>query len=105
MQATPRARLHQAVVEIRDAVLALRPYWDRRVLEAARRQADAAGLTGEDRAASVEAAVLAAALRAKAAGAPALGGGGTLEWQHRPGRDLPSEAAWLVTGRPRVRPG
>ena len=96
VQAAPRARLHQVVVEIRDAVLALRPYWDSRALEDARRQAEAAGRAGEERAASVEAAVLAAALRGKAVGAQASRTCGADEWQYMPGPDLLSEAGWLV---------
>ena len=96
VQAAPRARLHQVVVEIRDAVLALRPYWDSHALDGARRQAEAAGLTGEERAASVEAAVLAAALQGKVADAPAPRTCRADEWQYMPGRDLLSEAGWLV---------
>lgn len=92
----PRPRLHQVVVEIRDAVLALRPYFDDQVVQRARQEADAAGLTGKARACSVEAAVLAAALRAKAAGVPASGASPAHGWQHMPGRDLLSEATWLV---------
>ena len=95
VQTAPRPRLHQVVVEIRDAGLALRPYFDDQVVLRARQEADAAGLTGKTWACSVEAAVLAAALRAKAAGAPASGPGPVHGWQHMPGRDLLSEAAWL----------
>ena len=96
VQTAPRPRLHQTVVEIRDAVLALRPYWDDQVVQRGRQEADAARLTGKARACSVEAAVLAAALRAKAAGVPASGASPAHGWQHMPGRDLLSEAAWLV---------
>ncbi len=96
VQTAPRPRLNQVVVEIRDAVLALRPYFDDQFVRRARQEADAAGLAGKARACSVEAAVLAAALRAKAAGAPASGASPAYGWQHMPGRDLLSEAAWLV---------
>jgi Family of unknown function (DUF6545) len=96
VQTAPRPRLNQVVVEIRDAVLALRPYFDDQVVRRARQEADVAGLTGKARACSVEAAVLAAALRAKAAGVPAPGATPTYGWQYMPGRGLPSEAAWLV---------
>jgi hypothetical protein len=95
-QTAPRPRLHQAVVEIRDAVLALRPYWDEQIVQSAHQEADAAGLTGKARACSLEATVLAAALRAKAASVPASGPSPVHGWQHMPGRDLLSEAAWLV---------
>ena len=96
VQTAPRPRLHQVVVEIRDAVLVLRPYFDDQVVRRARQEADAAGLTGKVRACSVEAAVLAVALRAKEAGVPASGPSAVHGWQHMPGRDLLSEAAWLV---------
>ena len=92
----PRARLHQVVVEIRDAVLALRPYCDSHALDDARRQAEAAGLTGEARAASVAAAVLAAALQRKMADAPSPRKCRADEWQYMPEADLLSEARWLV---------
>lgn len=96
VQTAPRPRLHQVVVEIRDAVLALRPYWDDQVVRRADQEADEAGLAGKARACSVEAAVLAAALRAKEAGVPTSGPCPVHGWQHMPGRDLLSEAAWLV---------
>ena len=89
-------RLHRAVVEIREAVLALRPYADPQLAAAARKVARPAGLTGDQIAAAVEAAVLAAVLRAKASGTPALPTGAVPGWQHIPGPDLHSEAAWLV---------
>ena len=96
VQTAPRPRLHQVVVEIRDAVLALRPYFDDQAVRRARQEADAARLTGKARTCSVEAAVLAAALRAKAAGVSASGPCAVHGWQYMPGRDLLSEAAWLV---------
>jgi hypothetical protein len=92
----PRVRLHRAVVEIREAVLALRPYVDPELAAAARKVMHPAGLAGDEAAAAAEASVLAAALRARASGPPALAAGGVPEWQHMPGPDLPSEAAWLV---------
>ena len=95
-RAGPRVRLHRAVVEIREAVLALRPYADPQLAAAARKVARPAGLAGDQMAAAVEAAVLAAALRAKASGTPALPTGAVPGWQHMPGPDLHSEAAWLV---------
>jgi hypothetical protein len=91
----PRVRLHRAVVEIREAVLALRPYTDPQLAAAAHTVAHPAALAGDQMAAAVEAAVLAAALRAKASGTPALPTGAVPGWQHMPGPDLHSEAAWL----------
>lgn len=85
-------RLYRRVIEIRDGRLALRPYLDQQVTATALRFGRDAGLCGGDLDATVEAAVLAAAIRAKheeraadtsAADAP----GGT---------DLPGELAWLV---------
>jgi Family of unknown function (DUF6545) len=94
-QRGPRVGLHRAVVEIRDAVLALRPYWDERVVEEARRDAAAAGLGGAARAAAVEASVLGAAVRARAAGRAAGRPGAAREWQCWPRPELDAEAAWL----------
>jgi hypothetical protein len=89
-------RLHQQVIEIRDAALALRPWQDARVASAAAEAGRAAGLDGDDLAASVEAAVLATALRAKVDGHPGLDEVGDTWQPHSPGSDLRSEAAWLV---------
>ncbi|GDY30484.1 MAB_1171c family putative transporter [Gandjariella thermophila] len=63
-------RLYRRVIEIHDGRLALRPWFDPDVAATAERQARLAGLTGEELAATVEAAKLAAALRARAAGRP-----------------------------------
>jgi len=89
-------RLHQQVIEIRDAALALRPWQDARAASAAAEAGRAAGLDGDSLAASVEAAVLAAALRAKVDGHPGLDEVGDTWQLHSPGCDLRSEAAWLV---------
>lgn len=91
----PRVRLHRAVVEIREAVLALRPYTDPQLAAAAGKVSHPAALAGDQMAAAGEAAVLAAALRAQASGTPALPTGAVPGW-HTPGPDLRSEAAWLV---------
>jgi len=91
----PGVRLHQAVVEIREAVLALRPYVDPELAAAARKVMHPAGPAGGEVAAAVEASVLAAALRARESGPSVLAAGGVPGWQHVPGPDLPSEAAWL----------
>jgi hypothetical protein len=92
----PRVRLHQAVVEIRDAVLALRPYLDPQLPANARKAAQSAGLAGDELAAAVEASVLAAAVQARASGTPGPATDEIPQWQHVPGPDLHSEAAWLV---------
>lgn len=64
-------RLCQAVVEIREAALALRPFRDPEVGAAASDAGRSAGLAGCDLAAAVEAAVLASAIGARRAGVPA----------------------------------
>lgn len=61
-------RLYRCVIEILDGRLALRAYWDDSVASAARQQAIAAGLTGQDLEAKVEATALAAALDARRRG-------------------------------------
>ncbi|MEU4211628.1 MAB_1171c family putative transporter [Streptomyces sp. NPDC026206] len=63
-----RTRLYRTVVEIRDAQWSLRTWMDPAVAGAARLRAEAAGLADDDVAATIEAAQLRAALRAKAAG-------------------------------------
>lgn len=60
--------LVRRVVEIRDGCLALRPYFDARVAEAARRSCEKAGMRGDALQATVYAAVLAAACQAKTDG-------------------------------------
>jgi hypothetical protein len=91
----PRVQLHRAVVEIREAVLALRPYVDPQ-LAAASTAVRSTGPAGEEAAAAAEASVLAAAIRARAGSTTALAMGGLPGWQHTPGSDLHGEAAWLV---------
>lgn len=63
-------RLCQAVVEIREAALALQPFRDPEVGAAAIKSGCALGLTGRDLAATVEAAVLADAIRGRRVGEP-----------------------------------
>ncbi|MFE5864315.1 MAB_1171c family putative transporter [Streptomyces virginiae] len=86
---------HRQVVEIRDGQLSLRPHYDGEVAETARVLGEARGLTGDDLEAVVEAAQIAAALHARAAGAdqdisqPLL--------PHDPaGGDILREADWLT---------
>lgn len=65
-------RLHRRVIEIRDGQLALRPYRQPDVAQTAQRRGQQRQLVGEDLAAAVEAATLAAAVESKVAGQPAL---------------------------------
>jgi hypothetical protein len=65
---TLELRLYRCVIEILDGRLALRSYWDDDVAAAAQAKGTAAGLTGPDLDAVVEAASLAAALDAKKRG-------------------------------------
>jgi len=89
-------RLYQQVIEIRDAVLALRPYLDPEAALTAERDGRAAGLTGEELAAAVDAAVLVLALRPKSAGEVVPGTGAAAPRVPLGGRDLRQEAACLV---------
>jgi hypothetical protein len=65
-----RLRLYRRVIEIRDGLLALRPYREQHVAAVARERARSAGLRGARLDATVEAATVAAALRSRAAGDP-----------------------------------
>lgn len=92
-------RLYRRVIEIRDGQLALGPYRTPGVAATARRLAEAAGLVGDQLQAAVEAAGLAAALRAKAEdkqGATTRGERGGEHARHPGAADLSSEVAWLV---------
>jgi hypothetical protein len=89
-------RLHRQVVQIRDAALALRPYRDPQVAAIATRAARAAGLAGGDLAAAVEASVLSAAMRARAAGDPMRNVAGYADRSPVADPDLRSESACLV---------
>ena len=91
-----RLRLYQRVIEIRDAALMLRPYRDPEVASAAALVARAAGITGDELAATVEAAVLAAAVRVRNAGRPALNSAGDTGVAPALGLGLRSEADWLA---------
>jgi hypothetical protein len=91
-----RFRLHQLVVEISDAVLALRAYRDPQVASAALAAGAAAGLAGDDLMAAVEATVLAAAMRSRHASEPPLDAAGVTGGRPMVDPDLRSEAIWLV---------
>ncbi|GAB1510456.1 MAB_1171c family putative transporter [Actinophytocola sp. KF-1] len=87
-----RLRLYRRVIEIRDGLLALRPYRDPAVAATARDRATRAGLTGPEHDAAVEAAVVAAALRARAEGRTPRGDGETAVTG---GADLAGETEFL----------
>lgn len=87
-----RLHLYRRVIEIRDGLLALRPYRDPRVAAAARERATRAGLRGARLDAAVEAAVIAAALLAKAEGRPS---GAADPAEVTGGDDLAGETAFL----------
>ncbi|SHG89408.1 MAB_1171c family putative transporter [Streptoalloteichus hindustanus] len=106
-------RLYRRVIEIRDGRLALRPHLDARVAAAADRLGREAGLSGDGLLAVVEAARLAAAVRAKARGSPADDGatdddgasaepagaephGAESHGVEPGGADLCAEITWLV---------
>jgi hypothetical protein len=96
-------RLYQQVIEIREAILALCPYRDPDIARSATDAGRAAGLAGDELAASVEAAVLGAALRAKSAG-QAVGSehGDMPDWL---GVELRGEAEWLAKVSESLRVG
>ncbi|MFY1650301.1 MAB_1171c family putative transporter [Solwaraspora sp. WMMB762] len=85
--------LHRRITEIRDSRLALRPYIDRRIAPTADRLAAAAGLTGPDRTALVEAAMIAAGVRQAATGTPVREP--DFSEPHDPPNGYPGEIAWL----------
>ncbi|MFE7580046.1 MAB_1171c family putative transporter [Streptomyces gardneri] len=88
-----RARLYRRMVEIRDAQWALRHWMSPALLDSAEEACDQVGLTGSERAAAIEAALLRAAVRGKAANDRPL--------NHDPHprvtdpQDLPSELRFL----------
>lgn len=96
LRTSARYRLYQAVIEIRDAMLALRPYRDRQVAMGAAAAARAAGLIGDDLAAAVEGAVLAHAVRARKGNRRSDSEPAAYGLAPAVGPDLRSEAAWLV---------
>jgi len=65
-----RYRLHRRVIEIRDAELALRPYWTKEVADHAADAARSARLPADRRDAVIEAAVIVTALDARLRGNP-----------------------------------
>jgi hypothetical protein len=86
-------RLYRRIIEIRDSRLALRPYLDQDVAAAARQLGQEANLEGDALRATIEASVLAGAIRAKARGRPAQ----AHPMDETPGGiDLAGELAWLT---------
>jgi Family of unknown function (DUF6545) len=92
-----RYRLHRRVIEIRDAELALRPYWNREIAGQAADAARSARLPADRRDAVVEAAVIVTALDARLRGAPAPHDGALAEPAGPvPHNDLGAETARLI---------
>ena len=89
-------RLYQQVIEIREAILALCPYRDPYIAGSATDAGRAAGLADDELAASVEAAVLNAALRAKSAGQAVGSEHGDVCVPDWLGVELRGEAEWLA---------
>jgi diguanylate cyclase (GGDEF)-like protein len=93
---SPQYHLHRRVIEIRDAELALRPFWDSRAAAEAADAACRAGLSQDERDAAVEAVMILTALDVRQRGTDAQGGedaGGILP---EPRNDLESETARLL---------
>jgi hypothetical protein len=91
-------RLYRRIVEIRDGSLALRPYFDSRVIEQARELSRAAELPDDERLATIEAASIAAALQARMYDQPARVGNSPAppSFESHGGADVASEAEVLV---------
>lgn len=88
-----RYRLHRRVIEIRDAELALRPWWDGRVAAQAEEAARSAGLPPDWDYAVIEAVMIVTALDARLDGARCSPAGLSVP---PPGNDLESETARLL---------
>jgi hypothetical protein len=89
-------RLCRRVVDIRDAQLALRGYADPRARQLATERSDALGLPDHERGPMIEAAVIAAAIRAKQAGEPPQHNTTmTLSAENGSTDTLLEEASWL----------
>jgi hypothetical protein len=89
-------RLYRRIIEIRDSRLALRPYMDPALAARIRSEAERGGATGEELDASVEAAVLAAAIDAKLSGGCRRPAEVTPVDDPNPGHDLAAETAWFT---------
>jgi hypothetical protein len=93
---SPRFRLHRRVIEIRDAELALRPFWDSDVAREAARAARSAGLSPDQHDAVIEAVMILTALGARRAGAEASADPHAGRSLTEPRNDLESETARLL---------
>ncbi|GAA0673750.1 hypothetical protein GCM10010193_28180 [Kitasatospora atroaurantiaca] len=89
-------RLYRRVIEIRDGQLALRSHHDAEAADAARHLCRAAGLSGDRLRATVVAAQIGAALRAKELGLPAAGDSGGWTTDGPESADLTDEVLWLT---------
>lgn len=89
-------RLHRQIIGIRDAMLALRPHRDPQVASRAIAAFQAAGITGDDLTAAVEASVLVSALEANITGQPPRCADDDLSWLPVASSNLTSEIAWLA---------
>ena len=89
-------RLYQWVIDMREAILALGPYRDPRIVRSAIDAGRAAGLAGDELAASVEAEVLGAAIWAKFSGQAVGSEHGDVCVPDWPGVELQGEAEWLA---------
>jgi diguanylate cyclase (GGDEF)-like protein len=91
-----RYLLHRRVIEIRDAELALRPFWDSRAVAEAADAAGQAGLSRDERDAAIEAVMIVTALDARRRGAGIPGGPDDGRILPEPRNDLESETARLL---------
>jgi diguanylate cyclase (GGDEF)-like protein len=91
-----RYLLHRRVIEIRDAELALRPFWDSRAVAEAADAAGQAGLSRDERDAVIEAVMIVTALDALRRGAGISGGPDDGRILSEPRNDLESETARLL---------
>ncbi|MGH3218326.1 MAG: DUF6545 domain-containing protein [Streptosporangiaceae bacterium] len=89
-------RLYQQVIDMREAILALGPYRDPRIVRSATDAGRAAGMAGNELAASVEAEVLGAAIWAKLSGQAVGSNHGDVWVPDWLGVELQGEAEWLA---------
>ncbi|WP_405133110.1 MAB_1171c family putative transporter [Nocardia sp. NBC_01388] len=89
-----RDRLYRRVIEIRDALLLLQPYLSPEITARAKQVADELEIPAGERAAAIEAARIAHALRAYLSESAPLDGGETFRRPDRP--TFMGEIAWLV---------
>ncbi|WP_051020401.1 MAB_1171c family putative transporter [Nocardia araoensis] len=92
--AAARDRVYRRVIEIRDWLLRLRPHLSAEAVAVAERLASELAIPGRDRAAAIEAARIAAALRSHRLGLPPTGEDQSFREPSQP--TLAAELAWLV---------